>query len=113
MKGDSIVMAPQLWRGEYVHGRCIHRRSHHESCLFPFFFFQAEDGIRDIGVTGVQTCALPIDWPITLAAVYGSIYGSFVGVMFAMLCAHFATRKLDAISAGAVLGMVASALFAI
>src|SRR5258707_15121152 len=32
-------------------------------CLF-FFFFQAEDGIRDIGVTGVQTCALPIyDWP--------------------------------------------------
>src|SRR5947209_12384454 len=30
--------------------------------LFPFFFFffQAEDGIRDIGVTGVQTCALPI-----------------------------------------------------
>src|SRR5947209_9396270 len=29
------------------------------SYLF-FFFFQAEDGIRDIGVTGVQTCALPI-----------------------------------------------------
>src|SRR5258707_2147911 len=28
--------------------------------IFSFFFFQAEDGIRDIGVTGVQTCALPI-----------------------------------------------------
>ena len=28
--------------------------------LVCFFFFQAEDGIRDIGVTGVQTCALPI-----------------------------------------------------
>src|SRR3712207_7280801 len=28
------------------------------NCLF--FFFQAEDGIRDIGVTGVQTCVLPI-----------------------------------------------------
>src|SRR3712207_5359887 len=27
---------------------------------YLFFFFQAEDGIRDIGVTGVQTCALPI-----------------------------------------------------
>src|SRR5207253_7798907 len=27
-----------------------------------FFFFQAEDGIRDGHVTGVQTCALPI-WP--------------------------------------------------
>src|SRR3712207_9535984 len=28
--------------------------------LFLVFFFQAEDGIRYIGVTGVQTCALPI-----------------------------------------------------
>src|SRR5256886_14989120 len=28
-------------------------------CFF-FFFFQAEDGIRDLTVTGVQTCALPI-----------------------------------------------------
>ena len=28
-------------------------------CFF-FFFFQAEDGIRDWSVTGVQTCALPI-----------------------------------------------------
>src|SRR5256886_12540234 len=27
---------------------------------FEFFFFQAEDGIRDLTVTGVQTCALPI-----------------------------------------------------
>src|SRR5207249_6228224 len=28
--------------------------------IFFFFFFQAEDGIRDRNVTGVQTCALPI-----------------------------------------------------
>src|SRR2546430_6903420 len=27
---------------------------------YLFFFFQAEDGIRDLTVTGVQTCALPI-----------------------------------------------------
>src|SRR5690606_39975212 len=27
---------------------------------FYFFFFQAEDGIRDFHVTGIQTCALPI-----------------------------------------------------
>src|SRR5256886_12308991 len=27
---------------------------------YVFFFFQAEDGIRDLTVTGVQTCALPI-----------------------------------------------------
>src|SRR6266566_475268 len=31
-------------------------------CFYCVFFFQAEDGIRDYKVTGVQTCALPI-WP--------------------------------------------------
>src|SRR5256884_826185 len=30
------------------------------SVVLVFFFFQAEDGIRDVAVTGVQTCALPI-----------------------------------------------------
>src|SRR5690606_40581172 len=35
------------------------------SCLFVFFF-QAEDGIRDFHVTGVQTCALPISMAILL-----------------------------------------------
>src|SRR5256886_8436444 len=32
----------------------------HTMAYFFFFFFQAEDGIRDLTVTGVQTCALPI-----------------------------------------------------
>src|SRR2546426_7938414 len=36
-----------------------------------FFFFQAEDGIRDYKVTGVQTCALPI-WRATGAADAGA-----------------------------------------
>src|SRR3712207_444252 len=35
--------------------------------ILCFFFFQAEDGIRDIGVTGVQTCALPISAPVSLS----------------------------------------------
>src|SRR3712207_2184080 len=35
--------------------------------VFFCFFFQAEDGIRDIGVTGVQTCALPI-YPVVVSA---------------------------------------------
>src|SRR5690606_40304528 len=34
--------------------------------LFCFFFFQAEDGIRDFHVTGVQTCALPISQGVAL-----------------------------------------------
>src|SRR5207237_2535306 len=39
------------------------RRASLLCCLFVFFF-QAEDGIRDSSVTGVQTCALPICGPI-------------------------------------------------
>src|SRR5256885_5536216 len=34
-----------------------------QESLITFFFFQAEDGIRDYKVTGVQTCALPISHP--------------------------------------------------
>src|SRR5256886_13312646 len=38
----------------------------YDMCPIVFFFFQAEDGIRDLTVTGVQTCALPIyDWQLT------------------------------------------------
>src|SRR5438093_1681586 len=47
-----------------THGPAVCRRSVHVLCFF--FFFQAEDGIRDWSVTGVQTCALPIfvsSWP--------------------------------------------------
>src|SRR5204863_2460536 len=33
---------------------------------FVFFFFQAEDGIRDLYVTGVQTCTLPISMKCTV-----------------------------------------------
>src|SRR2546430_7635884 len=40
-------------------GAAQHRRTYIRLILF-FFFFQAEDGIRDLTVTGVQTCALPI-----------------------------------------------------
>src|SRR3989475_6698541 len=38
------------------------------SLLIVFFFFQAEDGIRDLTVTGVQTCALPISIAAAFAA---------------------------------------------
>src|SRR5207237_1612194 len=38
---------------------CVHVLLLYDFICF-FFFFQAEDGIRDSSVTGVQTCALPI-----------------------------------------------------
>src|SRR5688572_31864702 len=39
------------------------------------FFFQAEDGIRDLTVTGVQTCALPIffSWLISGGIVFNNL----------------------------------------
>src|SRR5262249_59249132 len=37
-----------------------------------FFFFQAEDGIRDWSVTGVQTCALPISGATAIAGGAGA-----------------------------------------
>src|SRR5215471_19877106 len=39
---------------------CFFISSRKGCSLHFFFFFQAEDGIRDLYVTGVQTCALPI-----------------------------------------------------
>src|SRR5574340_645300 len=43
---------------------CDRRNPYSSRFVFLFFFFQAEDGIRDLLVTGVQTCALPI-WGIS------------------------------------------------
>src|SRR2546430_10140132 len=40
-----------------------------------FFFFQAEDGIRDLTVTGVQTCALPISHGPVDGGAYGGGHG--------------------------------------
>src|SRR6266850_223233 len=41
-----------------------------------FFFFQAEDGIRDYKVTGVQTCALPISPPGAFVSINGLTAGA-------------------------------------
>src|SRR3712207_6879645 len=50
--GVSLRMYLVLWCSSIVYHNVLY--------VILFFFFQAEDGIRDIGVTGVQTCALPI-----------------------------------------------------
>src|SRR5262249_57362455 len=46
---------------------------------FCFFFFQAEDGIRDWSVTGVQTCALPIFAARTLGLPPGPGVAHLIG----------------------------------
>src|SRR2546429_3377341 len=48
--------------------------------VFFLFFFQAEDGIRDVAVTGVQTCALPILAGLFLAHLL-RVYGVRVAVL--------------------------------
>src|SRR3989449_8320452 len=53
-----------------MHFRRCHSRSR------SFFFFQAEDGIRDVAVTGVQTCALPIS--LKLSTSYHPVLGHFL-----------------------------------
>ena len=51
-----------MWVTDDIDGKALEREYLENELLF-FFFFQAEDGIRDWSVTGVQTCALPI-WPL-------------------------------------------------
>src|SRR2546423_2024732 len=68
-----------------------------------FFFFQAEDGIRDKLVTGVQTCALPISVGSLLAAwlshgriaLFPTLVGAFFLAVFA-LDLGFATYSVTA-----------------
>src|SRR2546429_9562213 len=57
---DRYEARPRLdGRTDELDAESVCQEQHHyASCLF--FFFQAEDGIRDVAVTGVQTCALPI-----------------------------------------------------
>src|SRR2546427_2272301 len=74
-----------------------------------FFFFQAEDGIRDLTVTGVQTCALPISvpfqiWtpdvyqgapaPVTAFLSVGPKAAAFAAVLRIFL-GGFALRRMD------------------
>src|SRR5260370_13838910 len=55
-KGRLISHVLSIWVGKMLRRFCILILD----VMSSFFFFQAEDGIRDSSVTGVQTCALPI-----------------------------------------------------
>src|SRR5256885_5281345 len=51
-----------------------------------FFFFQAEDGIRDYKVTGVQTCALPICYLFRALFGFAFVYCLFIGARLTADC---------------------------
>src|SRR5256885_12209788 len=61
-------------------------RSGRES-LKEFFFFQAEDGIRDYKVTGVQTCALPIFSPLASVSPWA------ISVINVLLCTSLSSAS--------------------
>src|SRR6266550_7387918 len=63
---------------------------HNKLVLIFFFFFQAEDGIRDVAVTGVQTCALPICFPGLLELPLG-------GSVYELLEEHFGAEPDEAV----------------
>src|SRR3989475_2943745 len=89
------------------------------------FFFQAEDGIRDLTVTGVQTCALPISPPVgsrpttnTLQPqdIYQSAYLDFSKGSYALAIAgfrEFLRRFPDQALAGAAQYWIGEAHFSL
>src|SRR5688572_26938773 len=77
-----------------------------------FFFFQAEDGIRDLTVTGVQTCALPIseEAPIRWAADIGADRVELYTEPFARAFEHGDTAGLASFEAYANAARLAASL---
>src|SRR5256885_7101724 len=72
---------------------CISRRGGSSRCSM-FFFFQAEDGIRDYKVTGVQTCALPIWWILTVRT-FGPTAGARASLEQVAISARVMLARVD------------------
>src|SRR5256884_426733 len=80
---DDLVEKGMLTRKRGVGPRVADAQVRRRVALSSLFFVQAEDGIRDVAVTGVQTCALPISTracrldrqPIELAAQPLELFG--------------------------------------
>src|SRR2546430_10271136 len=63
------------------------------SVVWLHFFFQAEDGIRDLTVTGVQTCALPIS--VIVMSQGTEMDGSYVVFLSCMLMVPYSNLCLS------------------
>ena len=63
--------------------------------LWRYFFFQAEDGIRDTSVTGVQTCALPISGRPPLAPTGWSWFIGGVSPPPDLIFSEYGLKGLD------------------
>src|SRR5438093_5934220 len=74
----TLILSPSSpWICSTI-GAIIRQGPHHVAQKSTIFFFQAEDGIRDWSLTGVQTCALPISFQPKPAGIQGvGVQGGF------------------------------------
>src|SRR3712207_1516608 len=70
-----------VWKQRITKKRAGCQKQLEREILGIIFFFQAEDGIRDIGVTGVQTCALPILGYIRIGSFGATTYDEFMAAV--------------------------------
>src|SRR5690606_33289738 len=63
------------------------------------FFFQAEDGIRDFHVTGVQTCALPISDPAPGVELFAAKRRGRTMILAQLSDTHFGTEQPEVVEA--------------
>src|SRR5699024_3232313 len=77
------------------------------NALLYGYFFQAEDGIRDRNVTGVQTCALPS------SLLLGTLFGTFISFTYITWNQHVITLLFWGGIHGIFNGMLAAALIEI
>src|SRR2546430_11540739 len=82
--GSSRARLSMQSRSAYIRERCYG--------ISLFFFFQAEDGIRDLTVTGVQTCALPISRQVRPPPSLHALVGREVNEHAAMVVGELAAR---------------------
>src|SRR3989441_9368934 len=73
------------------------------------FFFQAEDGIRDKLVTGVQTCALPI----FLISLIGGLLGVIIGLALPFSVRFLTAYRIPISGLSAIVAIVVSSLVGI
>ena len=70
--GIVEVVSSEVVKVKVIFGAALRVSMPTDQFIYLFFFFQAEDGIRDYKVTGVQTCALPI-CSVALGAVRAAV----------------------------------------
>src|SRR5260221_9481138 len=94
------------WEGSHVFGR------HSKYSYLLFFFFQAEDGIRDHCVTGVQTCALPISREAVTPIQLGENWSGLLEMKQSVAAGASDFAMLDAMKIGGVTGWLRAAALA-